>query len=85
MSPRDVLIATSLGGSLLGIGFMVLGSLMLSAGANTGGNPAVIDVYGGSVLFLAGSAFVLFSAILIPALRAIRAENSPTASNPPPP
>lgn len=87
MSPRDVLIATSLGGSLLGVSFMALGTLMLSAATNVSnqGNAASLDLLGGSVLFLSGSAFLLFSAILIPALRAIRAESTQSASGPPRP
>ena len=74
MKPSDVLGATVLGGSLIGVAFMALGGLMLSAASNAG-NSATTDLFAGSVLFAAGAAFLLVSLILIPALRAIQRES----------
>lgn len=78
MKPRDVLIGTAVGGSLIGVVFMALGGLFLAAAWSNAPNGSYFGVglVEGSVFFSVGSSFLLLSAILIPSLRAIRESGS---------
>jgi len=77
ITPRDVYLATVLGGGLLGLALVGLGLLVFSASYNSGGGgDELIDLAEAATFFLSGAAFILVSVILVPALRAMRLETS---------
>ena len=76
-TPRDVHIASVVGGGLIGLVLMVVGALLFSASSTTGGTNVVVDLFEGATLFSVGAAFVIVSAIILPARRALELETTP--------
>jgi hypothetical protein len=77
LTPRDVYLATVLGGGLLGLALIVLGLIVFSASYNAGGDgDELIDLAEAATFFLSGVAFVLVSVVVVPAMRAMRLETS---------
>jgi len=77
ITPRDVYLATVLGGGLLGLALVGLGLLVFSAAYNSGGDgDELIDLAEAATFFLSGVAFLLVSVIVVPAMRAMRLETS---------
>jgi hypothetical protein len=76
-TPRDVYLAAVVGGAILGIAFGAFGTLLLlSAFSSSVAHPG-INAFVGATFFLAGSAFILVSVIVLPALRAMKMETRP--------
>lgn len=74
LTPRDVEIGITAGGTLIGLVLSALGLVFLSASfaaSATEWQSAVVV----TTLFTVGAAFVLVSLIVLPALRAIRIES----------
>jgi len=77
VTPRDVHIASVVGGGVIGLVLMVIGALLFSAASNVGGTNVFIDLFEGATLFSVGAAFVIVSAIILPARRALELETAP--------
>jgi hypothetical protein len=72
LTPRDVPMATVLGGAITGVAFGAFGGLLLlSAFASSNPNP-YRNALVGPTFFSAGSAFFLVSVIVLAAWRALR-------------
>lgn len=69
-------MTAALGGSLLGVALMGFGALLLSAIPNVGSSSVGLNEWGGTALFVSGSAFLLVSAVVLPALWAIREDRT---------
>jgi hypothetical protein len=61
---------------VIGLVLMVIGALLFSAASNVGGTNGFIDLVGGATLFSVGVAFVVVSAIILPARRARELETT---------
>jgi hypothetical protein len=75
LTPRDVYIASVLGGVIIGLPFCLIGIFDFVAGFNTGPNQGTF-AFEGAVFLSIGSAFILISAIILPAWRAVRMETT---------
>lgn len=79
ITPRDVHIATVVGGGLIGAVLMALGAVLFSAASNGATSSFVVDLFEGTTFFIAGAAFVIVSVIMLPARRALQLETTPHA------
>lgn len=77
ISPRDVHLATTIGGVFFGLAMMLLGLLFDTMAFGPATPNQFPEVVVGVSLFSVGAAFTLVSGIILPALRAMRAEVPP--------
>jgi len=76
--PRDVHIASVVGGGVIGLVLMVVGALLFSAASAVGGSDVLPDFLGGAAAFGVGAALVIVSVILLPGRRARQSERAPS-------
>jgi hypothetical protein len=74
LTPREVYLGASAGGTSIGLILSALGVVLLNASFGDIA-PAWQDAITGATFFAVGAAFVLVSLIVLPALRAIRLES----------
>lgn len=74
MAPRDVHIATVVGGAIIGVSLASFGALSFSASLSSSNTNPGLYALMGAVYSSIGFLFLLVSVVLLPALRAMRQE-----------